>query len=261
MRRIIHAVRGWISGGAQSAQNTSIVYVYSPGREAPNGELNANDQMAILRRLSSFVGKENTPVTVIFPGRPSRKVPDGAAQSGVLVRYATGDQLQQVALGAVADARGKHAPVLATNHPELEKRARHDRIKHIRATTFEEALDVVCGPLRREQQQQQQQRRPQQQGQQPQQRPSPQPPQPPQAEALPQQAQAAPQDQDTGAAASAEAPTHSVAPDAAPVVPAAPAEPRPAPRSDSAPRRLHRHEPSAKHEIKDQAILDLIDPL
>ncbi|MEI8351863.1 MAG: hypothetical protein WCG36_06075 [bacterium] len=183
-------------------------------------------------------------MTVIFQGRPSRKIPDGTTQSGVQVRYATGDQLKKVTLAALTAAKRHHSPVLATNHPELEKTARHDRIRHIRASTLEETLDMVCGPLRREQPPQQQQRR----------QPQPQPAQ--QQAPPPQAAKAPPQEQETPTSEPPE-PASSDAPVEGTSAPVANPEPRP----DNAPRRLQRHEPSARNEIKDQSILDLIDPL
>lgn len=245
MRRIIHAVQGWISGRtSQTGRRPAFVYVYPPGRESQNGELGANDQVAVLRRLSAFVSKEDTPVTVIFPGRPSRKIPDGTTQSGVQVRYATGDQLRKVTAAAIAAAKPHHSPVLATNHPELEKTARHDRIRHIRASTLEETLDMVCGPLRREQPPQQQQRR----------QPQPQPAQ--QQVPSSQAAKPSSQEQDTPPSPPAE-PASPEGPAAGTDTPAA----RPEPKPDTAPRRLQRNEPSARNEIKDQSILDLIDPL
>ncbi len=244
MRRIIHAVRGWISRGTSKAgRRPAFVYIYPPGKEIQNGELGSNDQIAVLRRLSSFVSKEETSVTVIFPGRPSRKIPDGTTQGGVQVRYATGDQLVKVTLGALAAAKRHHSPVLATNHPELEKTARHDRIRHIRASTLEETLDMVCGPLRREQPPQQHRRQPQSQ-------PSQQQAPPPQA------AKPAPQEQETPTSSPAE-PAPSGGPtdgNEAPTI-------QPEARQETFPRRLQRHEPSARNEIKDQSILDLIDPL
>lgn len=244
MRRIIHAVQGWISGRtSQTGRRPAFVYVYPPGREIQNGELGANDQIAVLRRLSAFVSKEETPVTVIFPGRPSRKIPDGTTQNGVQVRYATGEQLKKVALSAITDAKRHHSPVLATNHPDLEKTARHDRIRHIRASTLEETLDMVCGPLRREQPPQQQRRQPQQQ-------PAQQQAPPPQAAKAPSQEQEA----------HPSTPSESALPEA-PVAGNTPSAAKPEPRPEPAPRKLQRHEPSARNEIKDQSILDLIDPL
>ncbi len=249
MRRIIHAVRGWISGNAPKSRGSAIVYVYAPGKEAPGGELGPNDQIAVLRRLSTFTSKESIPVTIIFPGRPSRKIPDGTTQGDVQARYATGDQMKKVVLSALADARKSHSPVLATNLPEMEKVASSERVRYIRASTFEETLDSVCGPLRREQPQQQQQPRRQQQPQQPAQN---------QSQGQPQQVSKPQpvQPEETGEAA----PQTPVVDEVQTNEPAADI-PAPAPRPEFAPRKLQRYEPSAKKEIKDQAILDLIDPL
>lgn len=231
MRKIIHAVKGWIKGGS-TTRTSAIVYVYASGKDASGGEVNPNDQVNVLRRLSTFSGKENIPVTIIFPGRPSRKIPDGSKQGGVQARYATGDQLRKVVNSAIADARKNHSVVIATNHPDVEKLARSEHFRHIRATTFEKALDAVAGPLHRDQPQQQSPRRqPQPQAIQPAK------PQPATAEEAP----AAP----SGAEPEGEPP-----------------QPQPIPQKpESVSRKLHRHDPTMKKEERDQAILDLIDPL
>lgn len=208
-----------------------MVYVYSPSRETQNGEMNAQDQIAILRRLSTFVSKEAIPVTIVFPGRPTRKIPDGTSQDGVKARYATSDQLRKVVASAIAEAKRNHSAVLAANSPEIEKLARSERIRHIQAKTFEEALDSICGPIRREQQQ------PQQRRAQPQQQANASRPQPDQQPGQP----AAEPTQDSGEA------------------PQAPRPEPPPPRQE--PQRPRRSEPPQKKEERDQAIMDLIDPL
>ncbi len=229
MRQILHAVKGWIQGESSKSRKTAMVYVYSPGKETQNGELGANDQISLLRRLSTFVSKETLPVTIIFPGRPTRKIPDGASQSGVQVRYATPDQMKKVVGNAIAEAKKGHSAVLATNNPELEKLARSERIRHIQATTFEEALNSICGPIRRDQPQQQQQRR------QPQSAPV-------------QKSQPVPEPNgDTDQEA-----------------PAARQQPQSQPSSQKPDPVLQRHRRSdvpAKKEDRDQDILNLIDPL
>jgi len=229
VRQILHAVKGWIRGESSKGHKTAIVYVYSPGKETQNGELGANDQISLLRRLSTFVSKETLPVTIIFSGRPTRKIPDGASQSGVQVRYATADQMKKVVSNAIAEAKKGHSVVLATNSPELEKIARSERVRHIRATTFEEALNMICGPIRRDQPQQQPQRRQ---------------PQPQSAPA--QKSQPAPEPNgDIGQ----EAPE--TQPQANP----------PSPKPEPVLQRHRRSEAPAKKEERDQDILNLIDPL
>jgi FtsZ-interacting cell division protein ZipA len=223
-----------------------MVYVYTPGREAPNGELGANDQITLLRRLSTFVGKEAIPVTVIFPGRPTRKIPDGTSQDGVKARYATSDQMKKVVSSAIAEAKKTHSAVLATNNPDLEKLARSERIRHIHATTFEQALDNICGPIRREQQQQHQQRRQQQQPQNQTPAAKPQPGQ--------QQEQPGPQEQPERQEQSGEEASQAPSPQTQ-VQP-------PAPRQEQPGLQRHRRaDSSMKKEERDQSILDLIDPL
>lgn len=238
VRKLIHAVKGWIKGSAPKGRRTTMVYVYSPGKEASGGELNPNDQIAILRRLSTFTGKEDIAVTVIFPGRPTRKIPDGTKQGDVQACYATNDQLRKVVEQAVREAQKERSAVLATNNPDLEALARHIRIRHIRATTFEETLDTVCGPIRRDQPQQQPRRQPQQQ---------PAPSSKPPAAQPEQQSEQAPEQAAISETNGGETPE----------APSLPPPPKPEPN----PRKLHRHEPSMKREERDQSILDLIDPL
>ena len=249
MRRILHAVKGWISKGASSSRKSAIVYVYSPGKDLQNGELSNNDQLAILRRLSSYASKEDTPVIVILPGRPSRKIPDGSNQNGVTVHYATADQLQKAVSSAIDASRGERTPVLAANQPDLEKMAQGNRIKHIRASTFEEALDMTCGPLRREQPPQQQ-RRP---------APQQQPAATPQATAVPRPAPPSPEPKSEPSLPAELQVAETVPPPPADEPPAEPAGEQA--KAEPVQRKLHRHEPSARVEIKDKAILDLIDPL
>jgi hypothetical protein len=227
VRQILHAVKGWIRGESSKGRKTAMVYVYSPGKETQNGELGANDQISLLRRLSTFVSKETLPVTIIFPGRPTRKIPDGASQSGVQVRYATTDQMKKVVGNAIAEAKKEYSVVLATNSPELEKIARSERIRHIRATTFEEALNAICGPLRRDQPQQQPQRR------QPQSAPA-------------QKSQPSPESNG----------------DAGPEAPATQPQANPiSPKPEPVLQRHRRNEAPSKKEDRDQDILNLIDPL
>lgn len=228
-----------------------MVYVYSPGREAPNGELGANDQITLLRRLSTFVGKEAIPVTVIFPGRPTRKIPDGTSQDGVKARYATSDQMKKVVSSAIAEAKKTHSAVLATNNPELEKLARSERIRHIHATTFEQALDNICGPIRREQQQHPQRRQQQQQqNQTPASKPQPSQPQEQPEPQEPSQRQEPSERQEQPGEEASQAPS-----------PQPQAQP-PAPRPEQPVLQRHRRaDSSMKKEERDQSILDLIDPL
>ena len=219
-----------------------MVYVFSPGKESSGGELNPNDQIAILRRLSTFTGKEDIAVTIIFPGRPTRKIPDGTKQGDVQACYATHDQLRKVVEHAIREAQKERSVVLATNNPDLEALARHNRLRHIRATTFEETLDTVCGPIRRDQPQQQPRRQPQQQAAQASKPTTTPPEQQPDQQSEQQPAQAVKSE-----AEGEEMPKASSLP--------------PSPKPESNPRKLHRYEPSAKKEERDQSILDLIDPL
>ncbi len=253
MRRIIHAVKGWMTGGTPKGKQSAIVYVFEAGKEHSGGEVNPNDQVMILRRLTNFVGKENIPVTIIFPGRPSRKIPDGTKQGDVQARYATSDQLKKVVTEAVAEAKKACSAVLATNNPNVEKYARSERIRHIRATTFEESLDTICGPLRREQQQQQQPRRqPQQSQQQQQQQSTP--------SDKPQQSAPTADSEQSGEPVQSQEPAVAPSDESNQEAPQQDYKPRP-PRPESSIPRLRRYEPPLKKEERNKEILDLIDPL
>jgi hypothetical protein len=151
LRRIIHKVKGWITGTAKTGgEHSALVYVFAQAKgdlhDMPQG-----DQLAILRRVSSFSDKEEFPITIIFPGRPTRKVPDGSKQGAVVVRYAMPDQLAKIIEQSVRDARKHHSVVLVTDRPDLEKYARRENLRLLRATTLEKAMDAVSGPLRKEQ--------------------------------------------------------------------------------------------------------------
>jgi hypothetical protein len=150
LRRILHSVKRWISGTARpKSDRPGLVYVFSPakgeGHEMPPG-----DQLAILRRLSSFSDSEELPVTIIFVSRPLRKVPEGSRQGAVVVRYAMPDQVAKVVEQAIGETRKTHSAVLVSDRPELEKLARRERIRHLRGSTFEKAMDAVSGPLKKE---------------------------------------------------------------------------------------------------------------
>ena len=226
MQRIIHKVKGWIKGTpASRAGNVSFVYVLAPPKQG-SAEMSADDQLAILRRLSSFAGKEDVRITAVFPGKPTRKIPDGASSSGVSVRYATAEQLQKVVEQTASEYRKQYSVVVATDDPAVEKRAHSSHMRTLRLSTFEKTLDAVAGPLKREQRDQREPRRPQQQ-----QRSSPRPAQPPASDAASGQPQA-------------------------PKAGGEESKPQPPPQQAPAPKR---QEPPKQE--KDSAILDLIDPL
>ena len=224
MRRIIHKVKSWIRGTpASHGRSLSFVYVLQTPKHGP-AELAAGDQLAVLRRLSSFAAKEDVRVTAVFPGKPLRKIPDGASSNGVSARYATSDQLHNVVEQVAAEYRKQFSVVVATDDPSIEKRAHSSHLRTLRLSTFEKTLDAVAGPLQREQREQ---REPREQRRPPQAQNAPRPNQAPAA------AVAAGQSQPPGAG------------DTAP-------KPQRQPASES-----KRQEP----EKQDSAILDLIDPL
>lgn len=229
MRKIIHKVKGWLNGGASASGSpgkTAFVYVIKPGKQE-HGEIAPNDQIAMLRRFSSFTAKEDTPIVAVFPGRPTRKVPDGASQDRVTVRYSGNDGVLRVTDQAVKESSKTHTVVVVTDHPEVEKQARSTGCTILGTTTFEKALEAVAGGLPRESR-------------------DPRPPREPRDSRKPQEEPAAapaPAD-DSADAERAPAPTPAPAPMAQ--------APRP-------PSRKAQYEPSV--EKKDKAILDLIDPL
>lgn len=225
MQRIIHKVKGWIKGTpASRAGHVSFVYVLNPPKQGPV-EISSDDQLAILRRLSSFAGKEDVRVTAVFPGKPTRKIPDGASSSGVSVRYATAEQLQKVVEQVSAEYRKQYSVVVATDDPAVEKKAHSSHMRTLRLSTFEKTLDAVAGPVKREQRDQREPRRSQQP-----QRTSPRPAQPQAPDAGSEQTQ----------------------------TPRVGEEPKPQPPPQQAP--AHKRQEPPKQE-KDSAILDLIDPL
>lgn len=226
VRKIIGAVKNWFGKKPARGGHAALIYVYSPAKGEPGGEAGVNETFAMLRRLSAFSAKEGMPITVILPGRPLRKLPDNSRQNDVLVKFAMPDQLLKVTAGAVRDARQSHSCVVVTDKPEIEKFARGEHLRHLRATTFEKALDATCGPLRRESQPQ------------PPRRPQPQPPSQAQAQGQP---------------ATAQKPKTEETPEAA--VPEKSGKPAPAPEKGPA------YEPVVEKREQDRAILDLIDPL
>jgi len=232
--------------------STAYVYVYSSGRDA-SAEINPNDQIAILRRLSSFVAKKNSPVTIIFPGVPSKKIPDGAKQDGVQARFATSDQLANVVKLSVAEFRKTHSVVLAADRSEFQKLSEKLKVRYSLASTFTKTLESVCGPLQRDSKPQPQRRQPQSPKKEPKtvdSTPATMPSPEPVAIATPDEtpllenAESEPQSdppETEGTQTVTESPSSKIPPNSRP--------------------KLHRHVPSQKRELTDRAILDLIDPL
>jgi hypothetical protein len=217
---------------AKTADHPAFVYIHAPGK-GENHDLQPADQIAILRRLSSFSDKEGTPVTIIFSGRPLRKVPDGSRQGAVQVRYAMPDELARMAEQALQAIGKHHDAVLVTDRADLGKIAGRMPCRLLRAVTFEKALEAVSGPLKREQKEPREPREPRE---------------PKEARKPQHEEQPAP----------AEAPE---ADDAAPQAPKADT-PAPAPKPAApAPRPNPKPEPPAPKKATDSAILDLIDPL
>lgn len=261
MRNILLAIKNLFNRKASHSGAPAYVYVYSSGKDASNSEVNPNDQIAILRRLSSFASKKNSPVTIIFPGRPSKKIPDGAKQDGVQARFATNEQLNKVVKQCVEEFRKTNSVVLAAERSEFQKMADKLGADYRFASTFAKTLDTVCGPIQRET--------------------KPQPPRKPQpAKNVPAPSESS--EATPPVAASAETETvlgepiiETLAPESQPfelesveathepIEPISEDESHPQPPkiAPSTRPKLHRHVPSQKREYTDKAILDLIDPL
>lgn len=215
MKHIIHKVKSWIGGGKATDQHTALVYVLVNAKRAAHTELCAADPGAVIRRLVSFSSREALPLSVILPGKPNKRYPDGSRQNGVMIRYATPDQLLKVTELTVKETSRDQSVVLITDSPILEKYAAAHHFKTLRLDTFDKALESVAGPLKRET------RRPQEQAA---------PRQPAPAEGTP---------------------------------PAEPQKPAERPPAQKPPQQAPAPKPAAVPEKKDrdQAILDLIDPL
>lgn len=253
MIKIVEAIKNLFSGKPARKGPSAYVYVYSTGKDAANSEVNPNDQIAILRRLSSFVSKRNSPVTIVFPGRPSRKIPDGAKQDGVQARFATSDQLEKIVKQSIAEFQKTHSVILAAERSEFQRLADKLGIGYSFASTFTRTLDTVCGPIQRETK--------------PQPPRKPQPPKPaPQAnDAAPDAttpSDSTPIEATQAESGSGEVSNEAPASDESAHDSAEPGTESPAPgRATSSRPKLQRHVPSQKRELTDRAILDLIDPL
>lgn len=244
MRNFLEKILNVLRGKSAPAGPPAYVYVYTAGKGSPNSEVNPNDQVAILRRLSLFAGKRNTPVTIIFPGRPTRKIPDGAKQDGVQVRFATAEKLEAIVRQSLAEFERTHAAVLAADRSEFQKLADNRGVGYCLTSTFVKTLDSVCGPIQRESKPQQPRRQPQ----------------PPKKEIQASEATMPESTPPEGAGVPA-APTTEVKTSDSLESSESSTEPAvPNPEASSR-MKLRRHVPSQKRELTDRAILDLIDPL
>lgn len=150
MHKIIHQVRNWFSGAKPAAEKTTMIYVMVSPQRQGHADMYSGDPTPILHRLTSFSTREALPVVAVFPGKASRKIPDGAHQSGVTVRYTMPDQVVKITEQAAKEAGKSGSVVIVTNHPIVEKYASTHRLKTLRLDTFEKALESVAGPVRRE---------------------------------------------------------------------------------------------------------------
>lgn len=210
--------------------DSAMIYVLAPAK-GENHDMAPGDQLAILRRLSSFSDKEVMPITVIFVSRPLRKVPEGSRQGAVVVRYAMPDQLVNVVQQAVTEARQQHSPVIVSDRPELTEMARRANLRQLRTATFEKTLDAVCGSLKRESKEPREPREQREHRE----------PREPREQREPKEPREPRKPQETAA----EAPQGGDA---------APAPQKPAPKAAQG-------EPPVAKKENDAAILDLIDPL
>ncbi len=150
MKHIIHNVKKWISGAKAASGKTTMIYVMVSPKQSGHADMYSGDPSPILRRLTAFSTREALPVTAIFPGKASRKIPDGAREDSVTVRYAMPDQLNKVIEQAVKEAGKAGSVVVVTDLPAIEKYAASHHLKTLRLETFERALESVAGPVRRE---------------------------------------------------------------------------------------------------------------
>ncbi len=254
MRNILEIIKSVFSWKPVHKGPPAYVYVYATGKDASNSEVNANDQVAILRRLSLFVSKKNSPVTIIFPGRPSKKIPDGAKQDGVQARFATMDQLEKIVKDSVSEFQKKHSVVLAAERSEFQRLADKLGIDYSFASTFAKTLDTVCGPIQRESKPQPPRRPPQPAKKEPhpEDGSTPEPAQPTAAEPVHSSDDAPPADITDAPLETHEQTENGNEPSSEIPVSKTPSSSRP---------KLYRHVPSQKRELTDRAILDLIDPL
>lgn len=231
MRRIIHTVRNWISNRTPvviTASNAAFVYIVKAGKN-DNAD-GGGEQIAILRRFATFNEKEGIPVTAIFPGRPTRKVPDGAREGGVVARYAGSEGLPKVTQQAIKDLRKSHTVVVVTDLADIAKQVRADGCTVMCTSTFEKSLEAIAGSLQRPPREQREPREPR----------GPREPRRPTPETVASEStteddsEEAPEDQDAPPAR---------APASAPV------------------SRKSQYEPHVDKKEQDRAILDLIDPL
>ena len=150
MQNIINKVRKWIGGAKPAAGKTTMIYVMVSPQQQGHADMYSGDPTPILHRLTSFSTREALPVIAVFPGKAFRKIPDGAHQSGVTVRYAMPDQVVKITEQAAKEAGKSGSVVVVTNHPLVEKYATIHNLKTLRLDTFEKALEAVAGPVRRE---------------------------------------------------------------------------------------------------------------
>jgi hypothetical protein len=234
MRKIIHKVKGWINGrtpAVVTASNAAFVYIIKPGKH--DGADGGGDQVAILRRFATFNEKEGIPVTAVFPGRPTRKVPDGAREGGVVARYAGAEGLMKVAQQAIKDLRKAHAVIVITDLPDIVKQVSADGCTVMCTSTFEKTLEAIAGPLQRPPREPREPRGPREPREPREQRKSGTEPSPDESQAL----DASEDENENQEAPPARAPA------AAPL------------------SRKSQYEPNVEKKEQDRAILDLIDPL
>jgi hypothetical protein len=147
LKRIIRKVGQWISGGARagSAGESGLIVV-------PQGAAGSQprDQLALLRRLSQFAGKEQIPVTALLQGEPLRKHPDGSEQDGVRVFYAAAHQVPAAVAKLVRQAGPRSGVTVVAGSREVAEQAAAAGAGVMRFSTLGKALDAIVGPAHQE---------------------------------------------------------------------------------------------------------------
>jgi hypothetical protein len=149
---ILKLVESWIKRPSEPGDGDMLVVVdATPAPGGKGGEVRPQEQLLALRRLGTFVAKEKTRATVIFPGKALRRIDDGSVHDGVLVRFAESRaQLIPLVCTVVKDGGKRGATVVVTSNPEVEVAVSALGAGVMRLTTFDKALDSIAGPARPE---------------------------------------------------------------------------------------------------------------
>jgi predicted RNA-binding protein with PIN domain len=104
------------------------------------------EQVQLLKKISSFGGKEKLRVRVVLEGRPLREAAEGGTYNGVTVHYADrSSKTADVVVKVLKDGLRRHAVTVITSDRKLEERVLVLGGETMRATTFRKALDGAGG--------------------------------------------------------------------------------------------------------------------